>query len=398
MKGRAAPAAPGIAPPVARSGALSPGLASDAGPESLSPRHHPPSHRRRPVSDIALTPPFARAAANRAIAWWLVACAVMIFLMVAIGGVTRLTESGLSITQWRPIEGVIPPLTHAQWQAAFARYQAIPQYDAIHAGMSLVQFKGIYFWEYLHRLWGRLIGIAFLLPFLYFVARGRVSRALWPKLALIFVLGAFQGALGWYMVESGLETRIEVSQYRLAAHLFTALVIYGAILWVAFDLFWPKGEAGPRTAGVRRALNLILALVAATVIAGAFVAGLRGGSIYNTFPLMGGYVMPSDYGALHPLYLNWFDNPAAAQFDHRVLAETTWLTVVLSWALGRGHVMGRRRVALDLLAAMATIQAALGISTLLTVVWLPVAVTHQMGAVLLITAALYARHALRPQF
>jgi heme a synthase len=338
----------------------------------------------------------ATRAADRAIAWWLILCAAMIFLMVVIGGITRLTESGLSITQWHPVEGVIPPLTTAQWQAAFARYKAIPQYDAIHAGMTLAQFRGIYFWEYFHRLWGRLIGLAFLIPFLYFLIRGRVSRALWPKLALIFVLGAFQGLLGWYMVESGLEDRIEVSQYRLAAHLFTALIIYGAILWVAFDLLRPKADAGPRSAGVRRALNLALALIALTVVAGAFVAGLRAGKIYNTFPLMGGAVLPGDYAALHPFYLNWFSNPAATQFDHRVLAETTWLTIILIWGFGRRQLRGTPRLALDLLAAIATLQVALGISTLLTVVWLPVAVTHQAGAVLLITAALFARHALRP--
>jgi cytochrome c oxidase assembly protein subunit 15 len=338
--------------------------------------------------------------ADRALAAWLILCAAMIFFMVVIGGITRLTESGLSITEWRPIEGVLPPLSLAQWQAAFARYQAIPQFHAIHAGMSLAQFKGIYFWEYLHRLWGRLIGIVFLLPFLWFLIRGRIARGLWPKLALIFVLGALQGLLGWFMVESGLEHRIEVSQYRLAAHLFAALVIYGAILWVAFDLLaaQPSAASGGRKTTRRVVgwgLNLVLALVAVTLIAGAFVAGLRGGAIYNSFPLMGDHVMPGEYAALSPLWRNWFENPAAAQFDHRVLAETTWLVIVLVWAFGRARVAGAARGALDLLAAMATIQAGLGIATLLSVVALLVAVAHQAGAVLLATAALYARHCLR---
>lgn len=329
---------------------------------------------------------------DRAIALWLVVCAAMIFLMVMIGGITRLTESGLSITEWQPIDGVLPPLSLTQWQEAFARYQAIPQFHAIHAGMTLGQFKGIYFWEYLHRLWGRLIGIVFLLPFLWFLVRGRIGRALWPKLALLFVLGGLQGALGWFMVESGLAHRIEVSQYRLAAHLFAAIVIYGAILWIAFDLLDPKRAAAGK--GIRSALNLVLALVAVTLIAGAFVAGLRGGSIYNTFPLMGGAFAPGEYAAMTPLWRNWFENPASAQFDHRVLAETTWLMIVLAWAFGRRSVDGAARRALDLLAAMATIQAGLGIATLLTVVALPVAVAHQAGAVLLVTAALYARHRL----
>jgi heme a synthase len=336
-------------------------------------------------------------ASDRAIAWWLIACCALIFLMVVIGGITRLTESGLSITEWQPIAGILPPLSDADWREAFARYQAIPQFSAVHPEMDLAAFKGIYFWEYLHRLWGRLLGVAFALPFLYFLVRGRIGRTLWPRLMLIFVLGALQGLLGWYMVESGLEHRIEVSQYRLAAHLFAALLIYGAMLWVAFDLLWPRGDAPWRSAGIRWALNLTLALVAITAVAGAFVAGLRGGSIYNTFPLMGGEFAPGEYGAFVPFYLNWFENPAAAQFDHRVLAEATWLTVALTWLFGHWFKTkhGRVRFSLDLLFAMATIQAALGISTLLTVVALPIAVAHQAGAVLLVTAALLARHAIK---
>jgi len=176
---------------------------------------------------------------DRAVAWWLVGCAALIFLMVVIGGITRLTESGLSITEWQPVVGVLPPLSDAAWQEAFEKYRAIPQFRAIHADMSLADFKSIYFWEYLHRLLGRVIGVAFALPFLYFLGRGRIGRALWPKLAVIFVLGALQGALGWYMVESGLEHRIEVSQYRLAAHLLAALAIYAAFRrLLRSDLQW----------------------------------------------------------------------------------------------------------------------------------------------------------------
>lgn len=223
------------------SGTLSPGLVIRSTPESLSFLT-----MSWATATNSLTHPAARASADRAIAWWLIVCAVMIFLMVLIGGITRLTESGLSITEWQPIEGVLPPWSQAHWQEAFARYQVIPQFHAIHADMTLEQFKGIYFWEYLHRLWGRLIGIVFFLPFIWFLWRGRIGRALWPKLALIFVLGALQGLLGWYMVESGLEHRIEVSQYRLAAHLFAAIVIYGAILWVAFDLLRRPDESRAR--------------------------------------------------------------------------------------------------------------------------------------------------------
>jgi cytochrome c oxidase assembly protein subunit 15 len=341
----------------------------------------------------------------------------MIFLMVVIGGITRLTESGLSITEWKPVEGVLPPLSDVQWNDAFARYQAIPQYQAIHADMALADFKNIYFWEYLHRLWGRLIGAAFALPFLYFLLRGKIARALAPKLAGLFVLGALQGALGWYMVESGLETRIEVSQYRLAAHLAMAVVIYLAMLWVALDLLFPlsspprkrgpsldsrlrgndDGGAGPfRASALRHGASLVLALVFTTLVAGAFVAGTRAGYLDNTFPLMEGRFVPPDYWHLSPWYLNWFENLSSVQFDHRVLAETTWLATALLW-LGsfRARLALLARWSLHALFFLACLQIALGIATLLSVVALPLAVAHQAGALLVLTAALVARHSLK---
>jgi cytochrome c oxidase assembly protein subunit 15 len=336
--------------------------------------------------------------AERAIALWLLACCAMILLMVVIGGITRLTESGLSITEWHPVTGVIPPLGEAQWAAEFARYKEIPQYRAIHPDMTLAQFKGIFFWEYLHRLWGRLIGVAFALPFVYFLVRKRIPWRLAPRLAGLFVLGGLQGLLGWYMVESGLSHRVEVSQYRLAAHLAAAVVIYAAMLWVALDLLWPRHEPARdrRQARVARLVTFILALVFVTLVAGAFVAGTRAGYIYNTFPLMAGGFVPPDYWYLHPWYRNFFDNLAAVQFDHRLLAETTWTVIVAVWLYAlRLDLPRRARWALHALAAMATVQAALGITTLLLVVPLPVAVTHQAGAILLITAALVARHSLR---
>jgi heme a synthase len=334
---------------------------------------------------------------ERPIALWLLVCCAMIFLMVVIGGITRLTESGLSITQWQPVTGVLPPLDTAQWQEEFARYRAIPQYRAIHPEMTLAQFKWIFFWEYLHRLWGRLIGVVFAVPFLYFLLRGRVSRRLAPRLAGLFVLGGLQGALGWYMVESGLSGRIEVSQYRLAAHLLAAVVIYIAMLWVALGLLAPVVAIprDPRQATLRRGATALILLILVTLGAGAFVAGLRAGYIYNTFPLMGGGFVPGEYGALAPWWRNWFENPAAAQFDHRLLAETTWLVVAGLWLYARRlDLAPRARIALHALFAMATLQACLGIATLVLVVPLPVAVAHQAGAVLLVTAAVVARHAL----
>jgi heme a synthase len=325
---------------------------------------------------------------TRAIALWLLLCCAMVFAMVLLGGVTRLTESGLSITQWQPVMGVVPPLTAAQWTAAFDAYKAIPQYRAIHDGMTLEAFKGIFFWEYLHRLWGRLIGVVFAAPFLWFLARGRIGRSLVPKLVALFVLGALQGVVGWYMVESGLESRIEVSQYRLALHLAMAVVIYGAMLWVALDLIDPPA---PRPRRFLVATSLVLLLAFTTMVAGSFVAGTRAGYLDNTFPLMQGRVVPPGYWGMVPWWRNWFENLPAVQFDHRVLAETTLAAVLALWLAARRLDPPLRR-RFDALALMALVQVGLGIATLLLVVPLPIAVLHQGGALGLITAALVALH------
>ncbi|HEX7970264.1 MAG TPA: COX15/CtaA family protein [Stellaceae bacterium] len=336
--------------------------------------------------------------AERPIALWLLACCAMVLLMVVIGGITRLTESGLSITEWQPVTGALPPLDAAQWQAEFDKYRAIPQYRAIHADMTLGEFKVIFFWEYLHRLWGRLIGVAYIVPFLYFLLRGRVSRRLAPRLVGLLVLGSLEGPLGWYMVKSGLAERIEVSQYRLAAHLALAAIIFAAMLWVALDLLRPRAERAfdPRQTRLRRGLSAVVALVFLTLVAGAFVAGLRAGYVDNTFPLMEGGFAPADYWRLMPWYLNWFENVTAVQFDHRLLAEATWAAIAALWLYGlRIELPGRARAALHALFAMATAQAVLGIATLLLVVPPPLGVAHQAGAMLLIAAAVAARHALR---
>jgi cytochrome c oxidase assembly protein subunit 15 len=355
--------------------------------------------RAPPVSSAAI-PAAAprRAAAERPIAYWLLACCALIFLMVVIGGITRLTESGLSITEWQPVTGVVPPLTDGQWQAEFDKYKAIPQYRAIHPDMTLPAFKRIFFWEYLHRLWGRLIGVAFAAPFLYFLARGRISRRLAPRLAGLFVLGGLQGALGWYMVASGLSERIEVSQYRLAAHLVAAVLIYAAMLWVALDLLWPHAAPAPdrRQVLLRHGAGVVLGLVFLTLIAGAFVAGLRAGYIDNTFPLMEGSFVPPGYAPLAPSWRSLFEDATTAQFDHRLLAELTWAAIMALWLYARRiDLPVRARAGLHALATLATLQAALGIATLLLVVPLPLAVAHQAGALLLVTAAVVARHALR---
>ena len=362
------------------------------------------------MSISALTTPHSDAARQHrrgAVAAWLFSCCALIFLMVVVGGITRLTLSGLSITEWKPVIGIIPPLSAADWASEFAKYKQIPEYQAVHSGMALTEFKGIFYWEYAHRLLGRLIGVAFAVPFLWFLARRQLPRRLAAPLAVILLLGFAQGGLGWYMVKSGLADRIEVSQYRLVAHLALALAIYSAILWTALNLLHsaqrplpsplPQAGEGRVGAGWRRAAEAVLALVAATIAAGGFVAGTRAGLIYNTFPLMDGRLVPAGYGQLHPLYLNWFENIAAVQFDHRALALTVAASVLVVWAAGlHANLPSPARTALHLLLLATILQVALGIGTLLLVVPIPLAAAHQGGAVLLLTAAIYFRHTLHP--
>ena len=341
-----------------------------------------------------------------AVAAWLFACCALIFAMVVVGGITRLTLSGLSITEWNPVIGVVPPLTEAQWATEFARYQQIPEYRLIHYGMSLAEFKGIYFWEYAHRLLGRLIGVAYAAPLVWFWLRGRLPRRLVPALLGILALGFCQGLLGWYMVESGLVHRVEVSQYRLVAHLALALAIYSLILWVALGL--ARGRRACRSVAPhlphplagrmrwRRAAEAVILLVGLTIAAGGFVAGTRAGLTYNTFPLMDGRLVPAGYAQLHPFIRNWFENIPTIQFDHRLLAMTTAAAVLLLWAAGlRAALPAPTRVALWALLAAAAVQVALGISTLLYVVPIPLAAAHQADAVILLTAAIVLRHTLR---
>src|SRR5262245_35663975 len=335
-------------------------------------------------------------AADRAIAYWLLAGCAMIFAMVVIGGITRLTESGLSITEWRPVSGVVPPLSEAEWDSAFALYQQIPEYQQLNRGMTLEQFKGIYWWEYIHRLWGRLIGLAFALPFAIFLLRRRIRRPLVLHLAAMLALGGLQGALGWYMVESGLSQRTDVSQYRLSAHLLTALAIYGYMFWVALSLLRPDTAAGaavaaPESRRLRPHLLALAGTLLLTMSFGAFVAGLDAGRIYNTFPLMGGAIIPSD-----AFQTTWsaFEDPVTAQFVHRWLAMTVVVLALTLW-LRRGDVSGAGRRPIYLLAGMALLQAGLGISTLLLQVPVPLAAAHQTGAVVLWTLTLWSLHATR---
>lgn len=337
----------------------------------------------------ALAVPAPTRPTDRAVAIWLLICASMIFAMVVIGGVTRLTESGLSIVEWRPVTGALPPLTEAQWQAEFDKYRQIDQYRQLNAGMSLEAFKVIFFWEWFHRLWGRLIGLVFFVPFVWFAWKGAVRGTLALKLAGIFALGGLQGFVGWWMVASGLrENMIAVSHLRLAAHLGLALIIHSATLWVALDLL--RGARGPSPE--RKAGLALAALVFLAILAGALVAGLDAGMTHNSFPLMDGRLFPAGYFDLDPAWRNVFDNVVAVQFNHRWLGIACALAAcVFAWRVRPNERADRLWVLSPAYAALA--QAALGIATLLLWVPLPLAAAHQAGAVILLSCALAAAHA-----
>jgi heme a synthase len=338
-------------------------------------------------------------ATARPVAAWLFVCCALVLAMIVVGGVTRLTHSGLSITEWQPIVGTLPPLTDAQWREAFAKYQRTPEYQQVNKGMALAEFKGIFWWEYFHRLLGRAIGVAFLLPLLWFALRRRIPRDYAWKLAGIFVLGGLQGAMGWYMVRSGLVDDPRVSQFRLTAHLGLALVIFAAMLWAGLSLAYPRRAAlalAPQRAA-RRFARAIVALVFVMALTGGFVAGIRAGFAYNTFPLMNGAIVPPEIFMLEPWWRNFFYNMATVQFDHRLIAWVlAFLVPALWWKLRttEGLPAGARTGGSMLLALVAA-QIALGIATLLQVVPLPLAAAHQAGAVLVFAAALNVAHALR---
>jgi len=327
---------------------------------------------------------------DRQVAGWLLICCLMIFSMVILGGVTRLTGSGLSMVQWDPIFGVIPPLNEAEWNDTFALYQQSPEFQKINFTMDLHGFKQIYWFEYAHRVLGRMIGTVFLLPFLYFLFRGYVRRPLVPKLAALFVLGGLQGLLGWYMVKSGLVDNPHVSQYRLTAHLGLAVLIYAWMLHIAIGLWFGRANAGAIPARLKYAISLLAGLIFITVLSGGFVAGLKAGHAYNTFPLMDGQWVPQVMFMQTPIWRNFFENIATVQFDHRLLALLVFLSVSTLWLVSlRLQLPALIRTGLHLLLVAMLLQVALGISTLLLHVPVPLAATHQAGALLLLTAAVF---------
>ncbi|MEE9423288.1 MAG: COX15/CtaA family protein [Gammaproteobacteria bacterium] len=333
---------------------------------------------------------------TRSIAAWLLLCCIMIYAMVVLGGVTRLTGSGLSMVEWDPVFGIVPPLSEQAWQTVFSKYQASPEYQKINLGMDLLGFKSIYWFEYAHRVLGRMIGTVFLLPFLYFLFRKMLPPRLTPRLALAFVLGGLQGLLGWYMVKSGLVDNPHVSQYRLTAHLGLALVIYAWLFWLFLDLVDRQHVIKDSTPFLRRISLAILALVAITITSGGFVAGLKAGHAYNTFPKMGDQWLPPAGWMLQPGWRNLFENIATVQFNHRLLAITTLACIVLFGAFNHKRVSAlATRLGIYFLVVIACIQASLGISTLLLHVPVALAATHQAIAVLLLSSALFVAHRFR---
>lgn len=336
---------------------------------------------------------------QRAVGWWLLTCAAMVFVMILIGGVTRLTESGLSIVEWQPVTGAIPPLSAADWQALFAKYQQSPEYSQVNFGMTLEDFKSIFWLEYIHRLWGRLIGFVFLLPALFFLVKGALRGGLRWQVPVLFVLGGAQGALGWFMVESGLVSDPRVSPYRLAAHLTLAIGLYAWLLWLALNRLRPADGWVAQTAEDRKArgmLHGVATLILLTILSGAFVAGLDAGLTYNTFPLMDGRFIPAGYSLLSPWWHNLFENVASVQFNHRWLAVFTALTVIAySLQALRANLPPAARTSINGLLAMALIQPSIGIATLLLVVPVWLGALHQAGAIILFTFALVTMHLLR---
>tara|TARA_B110000503_G_scaffold135394_1_gene215929 strand:- start:318 stop:1391 length:1074 start_codon:yes stop_codon:yes gene_type:complete len=331
---------------------------------------------------------------NRQISLWLLFCAGVIFSMIILGGVTRLTNSGLSMVEWKPLIGIIPPITDMEWQETFAKYQQFPEYQKVNHGMTVGEFKSIFMFEYLHRVLGRVIGVIFLLPFLFFYFTKRIPAGLTPKLMVMFTLGGLQGLLGWYMVKSGLVDNPRVSQYRLTAHLGTAVIIYAYILWVAFGLLSVSASLNSSlnsvAQGLKRFSFMLSGLIFLMILSGGLVAGSRAGFAYPTFPLMGDSFIPPGLFNTDPVWLAIFEDITTIQFNHRILAYVLF-TLILGFAFKvlRNGIQGKLRTGIHCLIALLLVQVTLGISTLLLHVPVALAAAHQGGAIALFTVSLF---------
>jgi cytochrome c oxidase assembly protein subunit 15 len=339
-----------------------------------------------------------QAPGRKAVGFWLTAVATLIVAMVVVGGLTRLTGSGLSITEWQPILGVIPPLTDAAWADAFARYKLIPQYAHLNSAMTLEGFKAIYWWEWTHRLLGRAIGFVFFVPFMWFAWTGAIQRKEWPRMALLFVLGGLQGAVGWWMVTSGLEVRDSVSQYRLAIHLGLAVLLLGAIVWTALEYLRDQRTSSSVKIAplLLRSSFALIALVYFQMLLGALVAGLHAGLIYNTWPMMNNGWLPEGAFFHSPWWINFFEEPGLVQFNHRIAA---YGVLALALPLGlRIRKLKPTRPAVDAAGFvfwLTLLQVLLGIMTLRTHVLVWLAALHQLNAALLFCAAIWLAYELR---
>ena len=341
--------------------------------------------------DVSRMDRAANRQSRRLVGIWLFSVAAMIMAMIVLGGATRLTGSGLSIMEWAPLQGALPPTSDAEWNRLFALYQKIPQYALVNEGFGLAGFKQIFWLEWAHRLWGRLIGVVFLLPMLWLWATARIERRLLPRLGGLFILGGLQGAVGWFMVASGfLPETTSVSPYRLVIHLALALALYAAIIWTALSAMYPVRHRSVVPPWIRVLAFACLALVGMTILAGGFTAGLHAGLSYNSFPLMDGRLVPQGYAALHPVLRNLTENVAAVQFDHRLLATMTLIAVTtMAFVCWRASLP---RMLCACLAAAVIGQYVLGVTTLMLAVPVLVATLHQLGAVLLLTVVLILVH------
>ena len=345
-----------------------------------------------------MTKPLTSPDSDKSIAIWLLICCATVFGMIVLGGVTRLTGSGLSMVQWAPIMGILPPLNQEAWQETFNLYQQYPEFQIKNFHMTLDDFKSIFWFEYSHRLLGRGIGIIFFLPFLFFFFTGKVNKSLTPKLLTMFVLGGLQGLMGWYMVKSGLVDDPHVSQYRLTAHLSLAIIIYAYMFWVALDLLSPNISSATAVKDPKlvRFSIIITSMIFITIMSGGFVAGTKAGFAFNTFPLMNGQLIPDGLFSIEPLWRNFFENIITVQFDHRVLATALFLLIPAFWLKTRKlELEPVSKMSIHLLLAALALQITLGISTLLLIVPVSLAAAHQAGAVILLTAALFVNQQLR---
>ena len=333
---------------------------------------------------------------DRIVALWLVFCAAVIFGMIMLGAVTRLTGSGLSMVEWKPLVGVVPPLSEAAWMESFQKYKQFPEYQKVNKGMSLHEFKQIFMFEYLHRVLGRLIGVIFFFPMLYFALRGHIRRGLMPHLWILFFLGGLQGLLGWYMVKSGLVSMPRVSQYRLTAHLGLAVAIYAYMIWLVFDLvFMSRQQRQVRQRPLAKWSLALVVLVYLMILSGGLVAGTRAGYAYPTWPLMGDTFIPPGLYQLTPAWLSAFEDITTIQFNHRMFAYVLCgLIGAMIFAVMRSGESVRARSAALFLGVALILQVTLGISTLLLHMPVPIATAHQGGAVLLLSAILFLSHTL----